>query len=223
MAAAADLVLAFTDIGARFESQAGQKVVFTFGSTGLLAHQIENGAPFDLFAAAAESFIVTLEKRGLIVAGTRRLYALGEIVLWLPRSISPPTSLQDLKDRRFRRIALANPEHAPYGMAARDALQSARLWEALQSRLVFGENIQQALRFAQSGNVEAALVARSLVQPGEGNVVSVPDSLYRPLRQTLAVLKASRQPEAARRFADFLIGQEGRARLAHFGFRLPEP
>jgi len=137
VAAAADLQFAFTDIGALFEKETGQKVTFVFGSTGQLAQQIENGAPYDLFAAANISFVDDLVKKNLVVKDTETLYARGRIVLAVNRaSGAPATTLDDLLSDKITHIAIANPEHAPYGVAAKEALQSAGLWEKVQPKIV---------------------------------------------------------------------------------------
>ncbi len=166
VSAAADLTYAFQEIGKAFEAETGHTVVFNFGSTGQLAQQIEQGAPVDVFAAANVSFIDELEQQGLILTDTKQLYARGRLALWL-RADSPLeiSHIEDLTQPGVRRIAIANPDHAPYGMAAREALQAAGVWEAVQPRLVLGENVRQTLQYAETGNVDVAIVALSLCVP----------------------------------------------------------
>src|SRR5262249_38149200 len=155
----------------------------TFGSTGLLTKQIENGAPFDVFAAANESYIAQLEKEGHDLPGTSQLYALGRIVLWTRKDGPPsPPNITALMEPRYRKIALANPEHAPYGVAAREAMQAAHIWNAVQPRLVYGENIQQTLQYVESGNAEVGIVALSLAIGSNGDYTSIPQERYKPLR-----------------------------------------
>ena len=223
VAAAADLSKAFAEIAKAYRQETGQAVKLTFGATGQLTQQIENGAPFDVFAAANESYLLSLEKKGLLLSDTRQVYAIGRLALWTRKGgPSCPRSLAELADPRYARIALANPKVAPYGKAAQEALQSAKVWDALKSRLVYGENVQQTLQFAQSGNADVALISLSLATDSGGNYAPVPPSLYSPLRQALAVTKSTVQPVAARRFVAFVTGPKGRALLLKYGFTLPE-
>lgn len=222
VAAASDLMVAFEVIGRLFEKETGNKVSFNFGSTGQLAQQIEQGAPVDLFAAANVDFVDELEKRGLILSDTRQLYAQGRIAIWT-RSDSPvkPRRIDELANPEIKRIAIANPEHAPYGIAAREALQSAGLWEKVKDKLVFGENVRQTLQFAETGNVEVAIVALSLSVGSEGHWALIPSELHKPLNQALAVIKGSRHEFLARQFAAFLNGPRGRPVMRQYGFVLP--
>lgn len=222
VSAAADLTLAFQELGALFEQETGTRVICNFGSTGQLAQQIELGAPVDLFAAANVAFIEELEKQGLILPDTKARYARGRITLWARADNSfPLTRLEDLTRPEVRRVAIANPDHAPYGMAAREALQAAGVWDAVQPKLVLGENIRQALLYAETGNVEAAIVALSLSVQGEGRWVLIPQELHQPLDQALAVIKGTRYEREARRFAAFINGPEGRPIMRKYGFTLP--
>src|ERR1041385_1673399 len=148
VAAAADLTPAFEELGREFEAATKTKVVFVFGSTGLLTRQIENGAPFDLFAAANVSYIDELDQKGLIIPDSKTIYARGRITLWTTNE--SPIRLQgiaDLARPEVQRIAIANPDHAPYGLAAKQALQSAGVWDRVQSKLVYGDNIRQTLQY----------------------------------------------------------------------------
>jgi len=222
IAAAADLQFSFTEIGRKFERRTGQKVVFSFGSTGNLARQIENGAPFDLFAAANEQFVERLESKGLLAPDTRRLYAIGRIVLANNRrSGVTPRDLSDLLDPRIKKIAIANPEHAPYGFAAREALIKAGLWERLQPKLVLGENIRQALQFIQTGNAEAGIIALSVAAVPEIHHTLIDSRMHSPLRQALAIVKGTPHEETARRFIQFVNGPEGRPVMKRHGFQPP--
>jgi molybdate transport system substrate-binding protein len=169
VSAAADLTPAFSEIGKLFEKETGTKVVFNFGSTGQLAQQIEQGAPVDLFAAANVTFVDKLEQKGLILSETKNLYARGRIALWARTdSILQFERFEDLGRPEITRIAIANPDHAPYGMAAREALQSIGIWDTVKSKLVLGENVRQALQYAETGNVDVAIVALSLSVQREG-------------------------------------------------------
>jgi len=222
VAAASDLTPAFEEIGRAFEASQKIKVVFVFGSTGLLTRQIENGAPFDLFAAANVTYIDQLEPKGLIVPGTKRVYARGRITMWTTAdSKLKLEKIEDLARPEVHRIAIANPDHAPYGLAAREALQTAHLWETVQPRLVYGDNIRQTLQFAETGNVEVAIVALSLSVQSKGRWVLVPEELHKPLDQGLGVIKGTKNEQAARAFSDFVNGPEGRKIMGKYGFQFP--
>jgi molybdate transport system substrate-binding protein len=226
VSAASDLTYAFQEIGPLFQKQSGVTVAFNFGSTGQLTQQIEAGAPVDVFAAANLSYLEDLERRGLILPDTKVFYARGRLVLWI-RADGPSgiEHIEDLRDPSVRRIAIANPEHAPYGVAAREALQSAGLWGVLQPRLVMGENVRQTLQYAETGNVDVALVALSLVaagapgqQPPAGRWSLVPEELHRPLDQALAVIRGCAHEQEARAFAAFVNEAQGRQILKRYGF-----
>lgn len=222
VAAASDLHFAFAEIGALFEEQTGVEVTFTFGASGNLAGQIENGAPVDLFAAADTSYVDRLIEAGALLPETRRVYALGHLVLASSiRAGAEADELTDLLDPAIVHVAIANPGHAPYGRAAREALESAGLWEALQPKLVLGENVRQALQFIETGNAEAGLVPLSLADVADITYVAVDPSLYTPLEQALAVVAGSPNEADARRFAELVTGPEGRAVLERYGFGLP--
>ena len=231
VSAASDLTPAFGEIGREFTAETGQRVIFNFGSTGQLAQQISQGAPVDLFAAASLSYLDELERAGLIVPGTRQIYGRGYIVLW-QRADSPLAveRIADLARPEVRRVAIANPDHAPYGVAARAALRSAGVWEAVQPKLVLGENVRQALQYAETGNVDVAIVALSLSVPAAaavdvpGRVILVPEELYPPLDQGLAIIRDTPAEAAARAFAAWVVGPRGQAILRKYGFtRGPEP
>jgi molybdate transport system substrate-binding protein len=223
IAAASDLTVAFEALGALFETRHGQSVTFSFGSTGLLAKQITEGAPFDLFAAANVSFLDGVIASGACDRTTVAPYARGRIVLWSKRgSTKRPTSLADLEDPSFARVALANPEHAPYGQAGREALQTLGLWEKLSPRLVFGENVRQALQFGESGNVEAAIVALSLVALDDVNHWTLIDEQqHRPIDQALILCRGGSNRAGAEAFVTLLRSEEGRALMTRHGFLLP--
>ncbi|MGH9769410.1 MAG: molybdate ABC transporter substrate-binding protein [Blastocatellia bacterium] len=222
VSAAADLTPAFEELGKLFERETGVKVTFNFGSTGQLTQQIENGAPVDLFAAANVRFIEDLERKNLILPDTKALYARGRITIWT-RSDSPLRieRVEDLARADVRRVAIANPEHAPYGIAAREALQSTGAWRAVQPKLVFGENIVQTLQYAETGNVDAAIVALSISVGSSGRWTLVSREAHQPLNQALAVIRGTRREAEARRFAAFINSPSGRAVMRKYGFILP--
>ena len=219
VAAAADLIPAFEEIGKEFESTHKTKVLFSFGSTGLLSRQIENGAPMDVFAAASIDFINQLEQKDLIVPDTKAIYARGRITLWVPKSSSLKIEkVTDLTRSEVKRIAIANPDHAPYGKAAQEALQKAGVWEQVKPRLVYGDNIRQTLQFAETGNVDVAIVALSLSKQSDGQWTLIPQELHNPIDQGLAVIKGTKNESAAREFASFVTGPQGQGVLAKYGF-----
>jgi molybdate transport system substrate-binding protein len=222
VSAAADLTPAFQEIGQLFEQETGTKVTFNFGSTGQLAQQIEQGAPVDLFAAANISFVEELEQQGLIIPDTKALYARGRITLWTRAdSLLKIERIEDLAKAEVKRVAIANPEHAPYGIAAREALQAAGIWKSVEAKLVFGENVAQTLQYAETGNVDAAIVALSLSTQSEGRYALVPEALHQPLDQALAVIRRTQLEPQARQFAAFINGPQGRPVMRKYGFILP--
>jgi molybdate transport system substrate-binding protein len=220
--AAADLNSVFQELGERYEQEYRTQIEFTFGSTGQLAHQIDQGAPIDLFAAANQSFIEDLDQKGRVISETKAIYGRGRIVLWTQED-SPLSlqSLEDLMDPAISRVAIANPDHAPYGIAAREALQSAGLWDDLQPKLILGENIRQTLQYAEMGNVDVAIVALSLAVVVPGTWELIPEDLHSPLDQMLAVIDGSPHEDEARRFAEFINGEQGRPLMQQYGFVLP--
>ena len=221
VAAAADLSRAFTDVGKAFETKTGKKVTFSFGSSGMLAKQVAEGAPFDLFAAASVAYAEDAVKSGRCDGSTKALYARGRIVVWTKKGSTSVASLADLTDPRFVKIAIANPEHAPYGKAAREALQKAGIWDAVRSKLVFGENVQQTLQFAQTGNADAAIVALSLALSTEGDTLAIPETDHAPLDQALVVCGSGAKAAVAKDFAAFVASPEGRTIMTTYGFVLP--
>jgi molybdate transport system substrate-binding protein len=222
VSAASDLIPAFRELGTNFEQASGIKITFNFSSTGILARQIENGAPADLFAAANIGFIDGLEKKGLIIADTKALYARGRITLWIaPTNKAEISKLEDLARPEVEKISIANPEHAPYGTAAREAFQSLGIWSTVQPKCVFGDNVRQALQYAEAGEVNAAVVALSLSMQTKGNWILIPQELHQPLDQALAIIKGSKREKEARQFALFINGPQGRPIMRKYGFILP--
>lgn len=219
---AADLTVAFREIAALFEKSTGTKVVLVLGSTGNLAKQIEHGAPADIFFAANASFVDDLQTKGAVIPETRQLYAQGRIVLAVSRDSKLSIQrLEDLLRPDVKRIAIANPEHAPYGRAAQQALQAVHVWDALKPRLVYGENIRHTLQFIETGAVEAGIVALSVADTPAVRYVPIDPSLHAPLNQIAAVVKRSARPELALAFLQFVNGLEGRPIMKRYGFLLP--
>ena len=221
VAAAADLARAFDDLGKVFEKKTGITPVFDFGSSGLLAKQIENGAPFDLFAAANKSYAEQAIKSGHCEGASIRMYARGRLVVWTPAGVQAPTSLADLASDRFKRIAIANPEHAPYGVAAKQALEKAGVWPQIESRIVMGDNVQATMQDARTNAADAAIVALSLAIVTEGGAsLPIDPSMHAPLDQALVVCGNGHEADAARQLVDLVMSPEGREVMNRYGFLL---
>ena len=217
VAAAADLALAGPALGDAFHHVSGDTVRYAFGGSGALATQIESGAPFDVYLSANERFVRELAGRNRVIPESVFVYALGRLGLW--SKSGKYQTVSDLARLGFRYLALPNPALAPYGAAAREFLEAQKIWAALEPKIVYGENVLQAMQFAESGNADAVITAWSLVKTRGG--VLLPASGHRPVRQTGAVVRTARQPAAAGRFLKFLAGAEGRAVLESFGFGVP--
>ena len=223
VAAAADLSFAFRDLGDAYEKSTGRKVVFSFGSTGLLEKQLAEGAPFDVFAAANISYADDAAKTGACDAQSEALYATGRIVMYTIESATfSPKSLSELGDARVSKIAIANPEHAPYGKAAKQAMERAGVWDTVHGKVVYGENVQQTLQFAQSGNADVAIVALSLATVTPGHSSEIPMDQYDRIDQALIVCKNGKAgADAGRGFVDFVKSPDGHAIMKRYGFLLP--
>lgn len=221
VAAAADLVFALREIAPLFEGEHKATVTLTFGSTGQLAQQIQHGAPVDVFFAANVGYVDDLALKGAVLANSVEPYAQGQIVLASQKSRPVLSTLRDLTRADVNRVAIANPAHAPYGMAAREALMSAGVWTQIQPKLVYGENIRQALQFLQTGNVDAAIIALSVARVPEVQFSRIDPGLYTPLIQAAAVTARSPHPDLARAFIRFVNGPQGRPIMKRFGFLLP--
>lgn len=220
IAAASDLTRAFEEVGRAFTRKTGIKPVFRFGSSGLLAQQIGEQAPFDVFASANVGFVDRVVKSGACDAATKRLYALGRIVVW--SKSQPITSLADLADPRFSKIAIAHPDHAPYGKAAREALEATGVWARVQGKVVYGENILQTMQWAQTGDTDASIVALALTVVTEGGkTLAIDDKLHQPLVQAAVVCKHGGGEANGRAFVDFLTSPEGIEIMKRYGFALP--
>jgi molybdate transport system substrate-binding protein len=198
------------------------RVIYSFGATANLSKQIENGAPFDALAAADVSHVDGLIAKNLLVAETRAVYTRGRLVLWRPAdSKAQLNSLEDLAGAQVSKIAVAKPELAPYGQAAVEALRASNLWERVEPKIVYAENVAQAKQFASSGNADAAFLPRSLVKAGEGQSIEVDARLHQPIDQAIAVVGASAKQDAARKFVAFVLSAEGQALLERYGYEKP--
>lgn len=228
IAAASDLQFALTDAAAAFTEATGREVRLSFGSSGNFYRQIRQGAPFALFFSADEQFVLDLANAGL-TEDEGALYAVGRIALLLPHGspLKADPTLNDLgkamRDGRLRRFAIANPEHAPYGMRAEEALRAAGEWEAIRHRLVLGENVSQAAQFALSGNAQGGIVAWSLALApaiaADADHVLIPDHMHQPLRQRAVAIKGA--GTTAREFLIFMQDEEARRIMRRYGFALP--
>ena len=227
VAAAADLSSALPELAANYQKQAGIIVRLSFGSSGNLTQQIKNGAPFDLFFSADEDYPKQLAQAGLAEASSLQRYARGRLVLWIPAGSTLDVAhrgLEVLADPSVQKIAIANPQHAPYGRAAETALKRAGLYDKIAAKLVLGENVSQAAQFVESGNAQAGLIALShALAPGmkdKGRYWAVPADLYPELNQAAVVLTQSPHKKEATGFLDYLKTPEARSILQRFGFAL---
>ena len=229
VAAASDLQAALPAIAAQFEKQTGQKVTLTFGSSGNFFTQIQNGAPFDVLLSADIDYPRQLERAGQAERGSTYEYARGRLVLWTRNDsgIDVRRGLTVLTDARVHHIAIANPEHAPYGRAAVAALRHEGLYERVRGKFVLGENISQAAQFAQSGSAEAGVLALSLAlaptMKSSGTYDEIPEAWHPPIEQGAVVLTSSRQKGPARQFVDYLKKAESVRVLQSYGFAVPQP
>lgn len=229
VAAASDLKFALEAVATQFQQQTGQSVRLVFGSSGNFKTQILQGAPFHLFLSADERFVFELADAGK-TEDRGRAYAVGRIGILVPPGspLKADGELQDLaaalKDGRLRKFAIANPQHAPYGTRAQEALQHAGLWSAIQPRLVYGENVSQAAQFAVAGSTQGGIVAQSLALAPEvaktGRFALIPEAWHQPLRQRMVLVKGA--PPAARAFYDHLSTPTAQAILVRYGFAMPK-
>jgi len=224
VAAAADLQFAMQDIAAGFQKQTGKHVNVVYGSSGNFYEQIQNGAPFDLFFSANLDYAKKLESSGLAEPGTLYPYATGKIVLWAPAAskLNLHDGLRAALDPSVRKLAIANPEHAPYGQAAVAALKEEGLYDRVSNKLVLGENISQTASFVLSGSADAGIVALSLaVSPNmkdKGRYVEVPAGDYTPIEQGCVVLAKSKNKADAQAFLNFVRTAEAKEILRKYGF-----
>lgn len=228
VAAAASVRFALEEIAAEFRANTGKRVRISLGSSGNLARQIRQGAPYEVFLSADERFVLELARDGF-TQGEGALYSIGRIVIIVPH-VSPlkaDATFDDLRaalvDGRLKRFAIADPEHAPYGRRAEEALRSAGLWEGIQDHLVFGENVAQAAQFATSGNAQGGIIAESLARAAKVSKLAtfalIPESRHRPLRQRMVLIRGA--GPAARQFFEYLKQPPSRAVFRNYGFVLP--
>jgi molybdate transport system substrate-binding protein len=228
VAAAADLQFALTEVAQAFTKDTKREVKLAFGSSGNFSRQIRQGGPFQMFLSADEQFVLDLAAKGL-TEGDGTLYAMGRIVIVAPHGspLKADGELADLKaalaDGRIKKFAIANPEHAPYGRHAEEALRHIGVWEEIKDKLVFGENVAQAAQFATSGATQGGIIAYSIALSPKvsklGTYALIPESWHQPLNQRMVLLKGA--GETARSFYDFMRGPSARAIMRRYGFVLP--
>jgi len=225
IAAASDLKFALDEIVVLFEkAHPADRVEVIYGSSGKFQTQIRQGAPFDLYFSADIAYPRKLKEEGF-AASEVQPYALGRIVLWSSELDAAKMTLADLADPSIRKIAIANPKHAPYGKRAEEALKAAGVWDKVEVRLVYGENIAQTAQFVQSGNVQIGIIALSLaLNPAlakRGGHALIPDHLHQPLEQGFIITRRAAANKLAQAFAGFMAGSEAREIMSRYGFVLP--
>ncbi|TKB68071.1 MAG: molybdate ABC transporter substrate-binding protein [Nitrospira sp.] len=227
IAAASDLNFAFRDIAAEYEHTTGNHVRLTLGSSGNFFAQIQNGAPFDLYFSADISYPKKLEEAGLVVPGSLYPYAIGRIVLWAGKDshLDLSEGLEILREPAIKKIAIANPKHAPYGRAAVAAMEHFKVYDEVKDKLILGENISQAAQFIESGACDIGIIALSLAaapaMKSKGTYWEVPAEAYPLLEQGVVIVKQSKHQEAARQFLDFIKHSKGQEIMKRYGFVIP--
>jgi molybdate transport system substrate-binding protein len=219
-AAAANLQRVFEPLATAFEKESGVKVVASYGASTLLAQQIENGGPFDIFLSADTAQVARLASKGLIEDQSPAVYARGVLVLWAPKR-SDIHHIEDLGGSDVKRIGIANPELAPYGKAAIETLTALHLWPQLEPKVVYGPNISVVAQFSESGNADASFTALSLVNDRLEKPLIVPENLHQPIEQSLGIVKSTPHAEAAAQFRQFLLGPKGQDIFTKFGYHSP--
>jgi molybdate transport system substrate-binding protein len=225
IAAAADLKFAMDEIITSFKQrQPDVRIEASYGSSGSFSTQIQQGAPYDLYFSADIHYPELLRQQGWAASAVRR-YGVGRIVVWRASQQSQPVTLADLADPAIQKIALANPSHAPYGKRAEEALRAVGMWDKVEPKLVYGENVTQAAQFVQSGNAQIGIIALSLALSAnlskQGSYATIPDSLYQPLEQGFIITKRAAHNTLAQQFAHYMVSEEARKILSRYGFALP--
>lgn len=225
VAAAADLKFALDAIVVLFsKAHPTDQVETIYGSSGKFQTQIQQGAPFDMFFSADIAYPQELKTEGF-AASEVRPYAVGRIVLWSASRDASKMTLDNLADPAIQKIAIANPKHAPYGKRAEQALRAAGMWDKIEAKLVYGENIAQTAQFVQTGNAQIGIIALSLALGADlsklGGYALISDSLHQPLEQGFIITKRAAENPLAQTFARFMLSQEARAMMIRYGFVLP--
>jgi len=228
VAAASDLSFAMKDLAARYEQKSGANISLSFGASGNFYSQIQSGAPYDLFFSADAEYPTKLAAAGLIEKASLRSYAVGHLALWIPNTSSldvQQLKMDTLLQPSVQKIAIANPDHAPYGRAAIAALEHFRLKALVSGKLVLGENVSQAAQFVQSGNAQAGMIPLSLAMSpamkSSGKYWELPADSYPETQQVVGILTSSKHKQAAQAFVDFVTSPQGAAVLQLYGFALP--
>lgn len=227
VAAASDLHFAIKELIVEYEKQTGHHVKLSLGSSGNFYAQLQQGAPFDLYFSADIGYPKKLEEAGLTVPGSLYRYAVGRVVLWAPKQspVEVSKGLTVLRDAAVRKIAIANPKHAPYGRAAVAAMEQSQVYAEVKDRLVLGENISQAAQFIESGACDVGIIALSLamapVMKSAGSYWLIPAEAHPPLEQGAVIMKQSKQQDAARHFLQFMQSPQGQEVMTRYGFTLP--
>jgi molybdate transport system substrate-binding protein len=227
IAAASDLNFAFREIATEYEKASGNQVRLTLGSSGNFYAQIQNGAPFDLYFSADISYPRKLEEAGLTVPGSLYQYAVGRIVLWTGHEsrIDVTKGIEALREPTVKKVAIANPKHAPYGRAAVAAMEYFKVYDQVKEKLILGENISQAAQFIESGACDIGIIALSLAiapaMKSKGTYWEVPAEAHPPLEQGAVILKSSKQQESAKQFLAFIKGERGQEIMKRYGFTVP--
>lgn len=228
IAAASDLNFAIKDLITEYEKATGNRVKLSLGSSGNFYAQIQNGAPFDVYFSADIGYPRKLEEAGLTVPGSLYRYAVGRIVLWTNHASARDVSkgMDLLRDPAVKKIAIANPKHAPYGRAAVAAMQHFKVYDEAKERLVLGENISQAAQFIESGACDVGIIALSLAlaptMKASGIYWEIPSVSHPPLEQGAAIVKSSKQQKTAQQFLEFMQGAQGQEIMSRYGFTLPK-
>jgi molybdate transport system substrate-binding protein len=227
VAAAADLQFAMQEVGARFQQESGKAVKLIYGSSGNFAQQLQNGAPFDMFFSANLDYPRQLEGAGLTEPGTFYQYAIGKIVVWVPSAskLDVSSGLKALLDPSIKKIAIANPEHAPYGKAAVAAMQKENIYEQVKNKFVLGENISQTASFVASGSADVGVVALSLAlspnMKDKGRYAEVPAGDYPAIEQACVIMRSTKNKDIAQQFLKFVQSLPIRDLLQKYGFAIP--
>jgi molybdate transport system substrate-binding protein len=229
IAAASDLNFAFREIVNEYEKTTGNHVRLTLGSSGNFYTQIQNGAPFDLYFSADIAYPRKLEEAGLTVPGSLYQYAVGRIVMWtgLESHIDVTQGFEALREPTVKKIAIANPKHAPYGRAAVAAMEYFKVYNQVKDKLVLGENISQAAQFVESGAADVGIIALSLAlappMQAAGHYWEIPADAHPPIEQGAVMLMGGKNQESAKAFLSFIQGAEGQTMMTRYGFAVPSP
>lgn len=229
VAAAADLQFAMQDVASQFQKETGKELRLIYGSSGSFFQQVQNGAPFDMFFSANLDYPKTLESAGLTEPGSYYEYAKGKIVVWVLKDskLDLSSGLQALLNPSIKKIAIANPQHAPYGQAAVASMQKEGIYDKVKDKFVLGENISQTVSFVMSGSADIGVVALSLAlspnMKDKGRYFEVPAGDYPPIKQACVILSSSKNKETAKQFLSFIKTPVAADTLKRYGFDVQSP